>query len=127
METDFSDTVDDKIGLLRDAVRSGYFVAVLAVGLDSPNKSKQRVALRVQKGGHSVPIEKIERRYPRVIKNLSRAVSLVQAALVVDNSQDNTTNERGAYVAFAHFVDGVCIARNANIPAWWESEYPPTT
>jgi predicted ABC-type ATPase len=125
METVFSDPVGDKLGFLQEAIRRGYFVVLLAVGLDSPEKSKLRVALRVSRGGHNVKPERSEARYPRVLKNLSRAVELVSLALVVDNSQDNLEDGCGAYFAFAHFANGECIEMESDIPPWWRAAFPP--
>lgn len=120
-ETVFSDTLRDKVNFIKEAVESGYLVALLAVGLDSPEKSRQRVKLRVQRGGHNVPPEKIVERYPRVIYNIKEAVGVVSLALVVDNSEDNLGDNDGAYRAFALFVNGKMVNAADDIPEWWKS------
>ncbi|WP_181161493.1 AAA family ATPase [Maribrevibacterium harenarium] len=48
---------------------SGWKVSIFYLFLSSVDVSKQRVAERVTHGGHSIPIEDIERRFPKGIKN----------------------------------------------------------
>ena len=59
METVLSDPVGEKVRFLQEAVRRGFFVVLLAVGLESPEKSQERAGLRVSRGGHNVKSEKI--------------------------------------------------------------------
>ncbi|WP_247394651.1 zeta toxin family protein [Ralstonia pseudosolanacearum] len=119
METVFSDPVGDKLGFIEEAMRRGYFVVLLGVGLDSPQKSMERVALRVAAGGHNVPQAKIEERYPRVIANLQVGVHIVSLALLVDNSNDNLEDDDGAYFAFAIFSNGTLVEAATELPEWW--------
>lgn len=120
METVFSDPVGNKLHFLEEAVSRGYFVVLLGVGLDSPEKSQARVALRVSRGGHGVPPEKIIGRYPRVSRNLSKGVLVASLALVVDNSEDEFEEEDGdAYYAIALFSGGELLDSVADIPDWW--------
>lgn len=44
------------------------------VGVASVEIAKERVALRVKKGGHGIPDKDIERRFVESIKNLPRAI-----------------------------------------------------
>ena len=53
-ETVFSDPKQDKVGFMDEARRRGYLVLLIAVGLESIEKSKARVAIRHAKGGHNV-------------------------------------------------------------------------
>lgn len=55
----------DKLDFVRRCVDGGYFVRVFFVGTESPTINAARVAQRVMKGGHTVPIEKIVSRYAR--------------------------------------------------------------
>lgn len=120
VETVLSDPVGDKVGFIREAVHRGYLVAVLAVGLDSPEKSRERVALRVSRGGHNVRPDRIAARYPRVISNIKNAVRVASVALVVDNSDDNFDDENGAYYAFSLFVNGENTEVGDFTPLWWK-------
>ncbi len=118
METVLSDPVGDKLRFMEDAIDHGYYVVLLAVGLDSPAKSQARVQRRVTQGGHNVDPQKIFDRYPRVLNNVEKAVDIVSAALVIDNSED-VLDGGGAYFAFAHFIDGKLIKKASQIPSWW--------
>lgn len=118
-ETVFSDPVSEKINFLKEAVRRGYFVVLLAVGLDSPEKSIQRVALRVSRNGHSVPPEKIKERYPRVLNNIAKGVFVVSIALVVDNSEDTNVDDSDAFFAIALFAAGKLLESVEDAPTWW--------
>lgn len=127
-ETVFSDPAGEKLQFISEAVSLGYTVALLAVGLDSREKSRDRVALRVQRGGHNVPLEKVFERYPRVIQNISAAVQIASVALVVDNSQDALGNDGSAYEPFILYANGICMEIGAEVPPWWKhptSSLPP--
>lgn len=105
-ETVFSDPVGDKVRFLDEACRRGYFVVLLCVCLCSPEKSAERVALRVMRGGHSVPVKSIFERYSRVLDNVKRGVLVANLALLVDNSEDDPDPDGDAYQAFALFERG---------------------
>ena len=49
--------------MTRNAQAKGYYVTVLYFWLNSPDIAVQRVAARVQAGGHDIPEETIRRRY----------------------------------------------------------------
>jgi predicted ABC-type ATPase len=51
---------------LRRCQERGYMVNLLFFWLDSPELALQRVAARVQTGGHNVPEADIRRRYQRI-------------------------------------------------------------
>jgi len=48
--------------------------------------AKQRVALRVNKGGHNIPGDIIERRYVSGIKNLFEFIRIVDQWYIYENS-----------------------------------------
>lgn len=75
-----------KLELMRQARAAGYRVYLYYVCVASPEISKQRVALRVRQGGHSVPEDKIVERYERSLSFLSQAVSLSDRAYLFDNT-----------------------------------------
>lgn len=60
------------INLVRRAQAKGYNVRVLFFWLNSPELALQRVAERVEKGGHNIPADVIRRRYVAGIRNLFR-------------------------------------------------------
>ncbi|HTJ14831.1 MAG TPA: hypothetical protein VL547_22490, partial [Dinghuibacter sp.] len=58
------------VQLIHTAQQKGYIVTLLFFWLSSPEFAKDRVAARVQKGGHNIPFDIIERRFYRGIANL---------------------------------------------------------
>src|SRR5919197_548580 len=85
-ETVFSDPVGDKLEFLRGASAIGYTVVLCFIGLESPELSEERVAMRVMQGGHDVLKEKLASPYPRTMENLRRAIRELPRVLVFDNS-----------------------------------------
>jgi len=55
---------------LQAAKDQGYRLVLYYLWLPSVQLSKERVKLRVSKGGHNIPVEDIERRFDRSLKNL---------------------------------------------------------
>jgi predicted ABC-type ATPase len=84
-ETVFSDPVGDKLAFLKEAESSGYAAVLFFIGIGSPDICDERVAMRVLKGGHDVPANKVKERYPRVILNLKRALAELANVRVYDN------------------------------------------
>ncbi|MFT5468372.1 MAG: putative ABC-type ATPase [Verrucomicrobiales bacterium] len=85
-ETVFSDPVGEKVEFLKQLVGKGYQVALIFIRVDSVDASRQRVAMRVMKGGHDVPDEKLEARFERTLANLDRAIEALPLVIVFDNS-----------------------------------------
>jgi predicted ABC-type ATPase len=118
-ETVFSDPVGDKIGFLRAAELRGFTVVLFFIGIDGPGISEERVAMRVSKGGHDVPTGKIAERYPRIMKNLSRALRELSNVRVYDNS-----DVKMPYQLVATREDGREIILQGPVPAWLRALLP---
>ncbi len=72
------------------AQEKGYFVSLLFFWLNNVSLAKQRVAFRVQEGGHHIPNEVIERRYQRGLKNLFELyMPICDNVMLFDNSEEN--------------------------------------
>jgi predicted ABC-type ATPase len=72
------------------AQERGYFVSLLFFWLNNVQLAKQRVAFRVQEGGHYIPDEVIERRYQRGLKNLFELyLPICNNVMLFDNSDEN--------------------------------------
>lgn len=66
----------------------GYMVHLIFFWLETPELAVNRVAERVSKGGHNIPIEVIERRYKAGINNLFKLfMGKVDVWSVYDNSR----------------------------------------
>ncbi|HEX7363452.1 MAG TPA: AAA family ATPase [Bryobacteraceae bacterium] len=73
------------LGAIRSASEAGFFVRLIYLCLDSPERCMQRVQERVSHGGHDIPDEDIRRRYNRSLKSLPEVLHLVHEAVVYDN------------------------------------------
>ena len=82
-ETVFSH--ESKLALIAEAQEKGFFVLLLVVCMDDPQRLLKRVSQRIREGGHDVPAERILARYPRTLANLKQAVRLADAALLHDS------------------------------------------
>lgn len=119
-ETVFSDPKQDKVGFMDEARRRGYVVLLIAVGLDSIELSKARVALRHAKGGHNVPEDKIEDRYERVLLNFAHGARVATLAIFFDNSEDRSDDDLDTYWDIAFFENGVLVVKDEFPPVWWQ-------
>ena len=81
-------SAEDKISYIKRAKEAGYFIRLFFVGTDSPTINAARIANRVMKGGHDVPITKIISRYSKSIANCAVLSTLVDRLYVYDNSED---------------------------------------
>jgi predicted ABC-type ATPase len=111
-ENVFSDPVGDKLALLRRAAARGYTVVLCFIGVNGPELSEERVAMRVLQGGHDVPHEKLAARYPRTLQNLARAIDELPHVLVFDNS-----DLAHPFRQVAQFESGTAVME-ADPPAW---------
>ena len=112
-ETVFSDPVGDKIGFLREAAAAGYTVVLCFIGISGADVSEQRVAMRVTQGGHDVPTEKLESRYPRTMTNLKTALLEIPYIWIFDND-----DLRAAYRLVAVYEHGQLVALHKPVPRW---------
>jgi predicted ABC-type ATPase len=84
------------VSLVKQAKMLGYNVTLLFVWLENIQIAYDRVALRVKKGGHNIPLVVIERRYQRGLNNFFNLyIPIVDSWLLVNNSNDRL--ERIAY------------------------------
>lgn len=111
-ETVFS--ADDKLDFIRRAKQAGFFIRLFFVCTESPMINAARIAGRVMKGGHDVPISKIISRYQKSIINCKVATAIADRVYLYDNSVDG----REARI-LVRFAEGAIIKRYTdNIPLW---------
>lgn len=72
--------------LVTKAKAHGYEVWLIYVVLDSPDRNVERVRLRVRKGGHDVPENKIRERYARSLAQFPWFLEQADRAWIYDNS-----------------------------------------
>lgn len=75
------------LNLVKQARLVGYEVVLFFFYLSSAELAKQRVALRVSKGGHNIPEDVIERRYTSGIKNLFEFIKIVDQWFIYENTK----------------------------------------
>ena len=113
-ETVLSDPMGEKVGWLQRTAADGYAVVLCFIGLDSALESDARVALRVTRGGHDVPTDKLTARYPRTHANLALALRVLPCVLVYDNS-----DLAQPFRFVAENREGVQIRGGDEAPAWF--------
>ena len=78
------------VSKLKRAQERGYRVTLLFYWLDSIELAKRRVELRVEEGGHNIPVDVIERRYIKGIRNLFNLyLPICDYSMVFDNSKSD--------------------------------------
>ena len=75
-----------KVTFLREARTAGYRVYLYWVVTEDAQVNVDRVAQRVQEGGHDVPTDKIRRRYSDALALLRAAMETSDRAYLFDNS-----------------------------------------
>lgn len=101
-----------KIDEIKNAKKNDYKTYLYFVCTDDPEINVGRVASRVEKGGHSVNIEKIRSRYTSTLKNLFPAIQLVHRAYLFDNSGKSL-------VLIAEIFEGALQLKVNNPPQWF--------
>lgn len=79
----------DKIEFIIRAKQAGFFIRLFFIATNNPAINASRIAHRVMKGGHDVPITKIISRYYKSIENCKIVASIVDRLYIYDNSIDN--------------------------------------
>lgn len=113
-ETVLSDPVGAKIECLKRTSEQGFQVRLIFIGIEGAALSQRRVAGRVNAGGHPVPADKIQQRYPRTLENLKRGIERLADVWIYDNS-----SYQNPYHLLAQYKDGEQVYQSANsIPDW---------
>ncbi|MDP3751092.1 MAG: toxin [Polaromonas sp.] len=79
-------TFESKIDVITSLQAKGYFAVLIFVGLASVQVSILRVKTRVQQGGHSVGLPKLQQRFPRTQRAVGQAALVADMTLMFDNS-----------------------------------------
>ena len=104
----------DKIDFIERAKAAGFFVRVFFVCTESPTINASRIAHRVMKGGHDVPITKIISRYQKSVLNCKYIATKVDRAYLYDNSIENAEAR-----ILLRFSDGLIVKRYVDVlPEW---------
>jgi predicted ABC-type ATPase len=72
--------------LMKSLKEIGWTVHLIYIGIDNPETNIRRVRERVERGGHTVPMDDIRRRYERSLDNLAKAIVIADLVTIYDNS-----------------------------------------
>ncbi len=72
---------------IRLAKENGFYIVMNYIGVDDPEIAKERVKIRVSKGGHGIPDKDIERRYYNSLKNLNEVIEICDEVNIYDNTE----------------------------------------
>lgn len=107
-------SAEDKLDYIRRAHEAGFFIRFFFVATSHPSINASRIARRVMKGGHDVPITKVISRYYKSLLNCRRVSQIADRTYIYDNSIDN----QEATLLF-RMVDGKAFKRYiAVMPEW---------
>ncbi|MBP3353155.1 MAG: zeta toxin family protein [Bacteroidales bacterium] len=107
-------SADDKVDFILRAKKAGFFIRVFFISTVSPTINAARIADRVMKGGHDVPISKVVSRYYKSIENCKTISSIVDRLYIYDNSIDGEE----AKLQF-RLMNGALVKIYAeNLPEW---------
>ena len=96
--------------IIEQAKNFGYIVHMDYIGVSSSSVSIERVHARVATGGHSIDDDVVAKRYIKSIKNIENALTLIDSAVLYDNSGH-------AYCCFATVEQGF-LYTCASVPVW---------
>ncbi len=68
------------------AKTAGYRVVMVFVALSAADTTRWRIGVRVATGGHDVPRDALQRRFPRAIDNASLVARVIDVAYFLDNA-----------------------------------------
>ena len=104
----------DKIDYIERAKTAGFFIRLFFVCTKSPAINASRIAQRVMKGGHDVPITKVISRYQKSILNCKYIATKVDRTFLYDNSVDDAEQQ-----LLIRLSDGIIVKRYVEqLPEW---------
>jgi predicted ABC-type ATPase len=92
------------------AKSKGYYIVMNYIGVESSDIAKERVKIRVSKGGHGIPEDAIERRYHESLQNLRAVINICDELNIYDN-----TNK---FEQIAYIINGELKWKSVVSPNW---------
>lgn len=93
------------ISLFDTLKQNGYYINLYYIGLDSISLAKERVKIRVAKGGHNIDEKLIEKRYGESLDNLATIANLCDKVVIFDNS--TTKENKKEYIKLLEYSNGI--------------------
>ena len=98
------------------AKEKDFYIVMNYIGLESTELAKERVKIRVNKGGHGIPDKDIERRYYDSLKNLDAVIDICDEVNIYDNSE--------VLREVIYLKNGKTIWKDKKIPNWANNILP---
>ena len=90
--------------------KKGFYIVMNYIGVESPEIAKERIKIRVSKGGHGIPDTDVERRYYESLKNLQRVIDICDEINVYDNTE--------MFKEIVNIKNGNILWKANSIPSW---------
>ena len=91
----------------------GYEVEIHYVGVESVEIAKERIAYRVEHGGHGILDKDVERRYVESFIRLKQVMNKCNLLVLYDNTE--------AFKRFAIYKEGKLITISEETPRWYNN------
>ena len=95
---------------IKKAKVRGFRVDMFYVYVDSVEIAKQRIRIRVAKGGHGIPDEDVDRRFSASLSNLKKAIDLCDNVTVFDNTV--------SLKPVTFFANGILVEGKESLPSF---------
>jgi len=95
---------------VKTAKEKGYFIRLFYIGLNTYDECKKRIKNRVEKGGHNIAEDDVERRFKNRFDSLAKILPYCNEVYLFDN--ENGFAEVGEY------KNGELIVKGAYKPLW---------
>ncbi|MBE1304117.1 ATPase [Clostridium botulinum] len=101
------------INNIKKAKKNSFYVVMNYIGVEDTNIAKERVAIRVLKGGHGITNEDIERRYYNSLNNLLNIIEICDEINIYDNTD--------IFKLIMCIKNGKVIWKDKKLPNWINS------
>lgn len=98
---------------IKFAKEKGFYIVMNYIGVENPEVAKDRVKIRVSKGGHGIPDKDIERRYYDSLNNLNDVIKICDEINVYDNTE--------MLREIIYLKQGKIVWKDKNIPKWTDN------
>ncbi len=95
---------------IKRAIELDYYIRLYYIGVNTAEESIKRIKNRIEKGGHYIPDEDVQRRYNKRFDDLSAVLPYCNEAHFFDN-------ENG-FIEKAEYKNGQFIIKSDYVPNW---------
>ncbi|WP_434296279.1 ATPase [Clostridium sporogenes] len=95
---------------IKFAKEKGFYIVMNYIGIKSIEVAKERVKIRVSKGGYGIPDKDIERRYYDSLNNLNNVIEMCDEVNIYDNTE--------VLREIIHLKNDKIIWKDKKIPNW---------